>query len=122
VSKYLKEQFRHGFWRVKMYLDHPIMAKGDDYTFWKDILEVPLVLFILGLWVLVIVLDLRILMFVTAVSFLLFFLEVAFSLLMVQGVRKVFFFAGVMFARSFSRTFGFLGGALMSVGKIFQKS
>ncbi|MBF0486092.1 MAG: glycosyltransferase [Candidatus Omnitrophica bacterium] len=41
-KKYLKEQFRHGFWRVKMYIDHPRMAKGDDYTFWKDIVEVPL--------------------------------------------------------------------------------
>lgn len=42
VSKYLKEQFRHGFWRAKMYQDHPNMMKGDGYTFWKDLVEMPL--------------------------------------------------------------------------------
>ncbi len=42
LPRYLKEQFRHGFWRVKMYTDHPGMMGGDGYTFWKDILEIPL--------------------------------------------------------------------------------
>lgn len=40
LGKYLHEQFRHGFWRVRMYGDHPDMVRGDDYTFWKDSLEV----------------------------------------------------------------------------------
>ncbi len=44
LGRYLREQFRHGFWRVKMYLDHPQMMAGDGYTFWKDIVEVPCVL------------------------------------------------------------------------------
>jgi len=30
--KYLKEQFRHGFWRAKLYLDHPTQLAGDSYT------------------------------------------------------------------------------------------
>jgi len=42
VVKYLKEQYRHGFWRAKMYHDHPQMIKGDGYTFWKDMVEMPL--------------------------------------------------------------------------------
>ena len=42
VVKYLKEQFRHGFWRLKMYMDHPRMMRGDGYTYWKDIIEMPL--------------------------------------------------------------------------------
>jgi len=46
VVKYLKEQFRHGFWRVKMYRDHPRMMGGDGYTFWKDIIEMPLAAFL----------------------------------------------------------------------------
>ncbi len=41
VMKYLKEQFRHGYWRVKMYAAHPQMAGGDGYTYWKDIIEIP---------------------------------------------------------------------------------
>jgi hypothetical protein len=44
LDRYLQEQYRHGFWRAKMYLDHPGMAGGDDYTFWKDMVEVPLAL------------------------------------------------------------------------------
>ena len=44
VATYLREQFRHGFWRAKMYRDHPRMSTGDDYTFWKDIVEPPLVI------------------------------------------------------------------------------
>jgi len=50
VLKYLKEQFRHGFWRVKMYADHPLMMRGDGYTFWKDAIEIPWAgCFVLGL-------------------------------------------------------------------------
>ncbi len=38
-SKYMKEQFRHGFWRAKLYLEHPGQLSGDSYTGYKDILE-----------------------------------------------------------------------------------
>lgn len=41
VLRYLKEQYRHGFWRASIYARHPAMAKGDGYTFWKDIIEMP---------------------------------------------------------------------------------
>lgn len=42
LFKYLKEQFRHAFWRMKLYRDHPDMTKGDDYTLLKDGIEIPL--------------------------------------------------------------------------------
>ncbi len=42
AGHYLREQFRHGFWRARLYRDHISMAAGDDYTFWKDVAEVPL--------------------------------------------------------------------------------
>jgi len=29
---YLKSQARHGYWRVKLYRDHPGMKSGDDYS------------------------------------------------------------------------------------------
>lgn len=37
--KYLKTQFKHGFWRAKLYFDHPNKVKGDDYTGFKEIFE-----------------------------------------------------------------------------------
>ncbi|MFA5260089.1 MAG: glycosyltransferase [Candidatus Omnitrophota bacterium] len=48
VKKYLREQYRHGFWRFKMYRAHPRMMGGDDYTFWKDPLEIILSYCLLG--------------------------------------------------------------------------
>jgi glycosyltransferase involved in cell wall biosynthesis len=30
--RYLRTQLRHGFWRVKLYRDHPAMVRGDDYS------------------------------------------------------------------------------------------
>lgn len=41
---YLRQQYRHGFWRVRLYRSHPFMVKGDDYTYWKDAAEVMLLL------------------------------------------------------------------------------
>ena len=32
LSGYLKSQARHGYWRVKLYRDHPGMKSGDDYS------------------------------------------------------------------------------------------
>ncbi len=41
LFKYLKEQYRHAFWRMKLYKDHPDMIRGDDYTGLKDAIEIP---------------------------------------------------------------------------------
>ncbi|MBR4570498.1 MAG: glycosyltransferase [Candidatus Riflebacteria bacterium] len=39
LFKYLKTQFKHGFWRAKLYYEHPNKATGDDYTGSKEIIE-----------------------------------------------------------------------------------
>ena len=39
LYKYLKNQFNHGFWRAKLYYDHPNKLTGDDYTGNKEIIE-----------------------------------------------------------------------------------
>ena len=49
LIKYLKEQYTHGFWRMKLYRAHPDMAGGDDYTKLKDVAEPPLSLLNLAL-------------------------------------------------------------------------
>jgi glycosyltransferase involved in cell wall biosynthesis len=38
LGKYLKEQYRHGYWRVKLYKLHPDMMSGDDYSSIRDFL------------------------------------------------------------------------------------
>lgn len=107
---YLTQQYRHGFWRVRMYWDYPQMAKGDDYTFWKDIVEPPiaLLLIVFFLWG----------FFSQPVGFLLGFaliawlliFEVIFAFLYIGRLWDAGSFAVVMFFRSFFRTFGFLVG------------
>lgn len=117
LTRYLFEQFRHGFWRVKMYLDHPSMTTGDDYTYWKDILEPFLVLFYLcsilcgafGIfW------GLKISLMVLAGHFI---FEVFYGFLITKSIYEGLFLGWVMFLRSFSRTLGFLLGFL----RIFVK-
>ncbi len=122
IRKYLKEQFRHGYWRAKMYWDHPGMARGDDYTFWKDIVEVPLslltcaalVLSLFQVWLF------KLFIFIILIPFL--FLEVIFAFVMVRAIGASFYFGSVMFLRSFARTFGLSTGIMVfCYKKISQK-
>ena len=110
VWRYLKGQFRHGFWRAKMYRDHPDMAKGDDYTFWKDMAEVPLsiisAMFFLGflghfIW----------LTFAGYAAFcVLFFIEFFYAFRVMEDLAYVPFWGSVTTLRAYFRTFGFLLG------------
>ncbi len=106
LGKYLKEQFRHGFWRVKMYAEHPDMAKGDDYTFWKDMIEVPWAAACVSVPVL-------------SLFFLLF--QMFFACRMLRGFFDIFFFTFVMFFRAFARTFGLSTGICYFLPRILQK-
>ncbi|MBF0511364.1 MAG: glycosyltransferase [Candidatus Omnitrophica bacterium] len=109
IFRYLKEQFRHGFWRVKMYNDHPTMMAGDGYTFWKDMIELPL-----GVWWLVAscfcftVLNK---IFLLAWGLFLLF-EMIWAFVMTSALFEGIFFGSVMFVRAFARLFGFSTGFL----------
>ncbi len=112
LNKYLKEQFRHGFWRVRMYMDHPGMASGDGYTFWKDIVEIPLSLFII---VFILLSPFNLISFKDLFFYLFFpflFLEIFFAQRMLHDINKEFFWGFVMFLRSFSRALGLSTGIL----------
>ena len=110
-KKYLAEQFRHGFWRVKMYLDHPKMSLGDDYTFWKDILEPPLVLGILLALLFGFVCP-SLFFFVIILSVFLLMMEIFYGILITKNPNEGIFFAAVMTCRSFARAFGFCSGLI----------
>ena len=42
--RYLRQQFWHGFWRMRIYHDHPDMAGGDAYGGLADFIQPPLAL------------------------------------------------------------------------------
>ena len=112
VRRYLKEQFRHGFWRVKMYADHPRMMQGDGYTYWKDIVEMPLC----GAVVLAAVLSVlgfaafRDIIYLLLLFFLVF--EILSAFFFTHRFFQGIFFGFILFFRAFARMFGFSTGIL----------
>lgn len=112
AKKYLGEQATHGYWRVRMYRDHPGMTTGDDYTFWKDSLELILVYGIMAFLVLGFVSFSDFYLLTGFFILFLFVLELGFSLTFLKNFVDVFYYAIVMFLRSFARTLGFSSGIL----------
>jgi len=104
LGRYLKEQFRHGVWRVRMYVDHPGMMVGDDYTFWKDIVEVPLAVTTVAF--------LCIGNFVWSAGVAVAFgvMEVVFGWKMVRNPLAGIAAGAVFLLRAYARTFGFVVG------------
>jgi glycosyltransferase involved in cell wall biosynthesis len=117
VWKYLMEQYRHGFWRAKLYKAHPDMTGGDDYTRLRDRIEPILVLGILGFPLL------AVLGMVPFVWPLVFMLVLYFSIQLSwpvswwlgEGKADALPYCGVTFLRGFTRTFG-LGAGFLRFG------
>lgn len=121
LEKYLREQFSHGFWRVRIYWRHPDMVKGDGYTFWKDMVEVPLV----GLTCLAVLFSmtgfLRPYYSILFIVLPFWFLEIYFATVICRNIYAKFYFSFVMLLRAFVRSFGLSTGILDHLIKIFKK-
>jgi glycosyltransferase involved in cell wall biosynthesis len=112
--RYLKEQYRHGFWRAKLYKEHPNMISGDDYTRLRDKFEPILVLGITGFSVLA-------LLGITSFVWPLFAILLAYACIHLAwpvrwwlggGKAEALPYAGVTFLRGFARTIGLCAGIL----------
>jgi len=117
---YLRDQSRHGYWRARMYVGHPAMSKGDDYTFWKDIIEVALaaaLLLAFGLG-LADVEGGKPLGSIVLIIFLI--IEIYFCYLYKIKFPQTPYFAVVMVLRSLTRTFGLFGGSLSLLPAVFR--
>ena len=111
---YLKEQYRHGFWRAKLYKDHPDMVGGDDYTRLRDRLEPILVLGIVGFSILSVLgitgFTWPLLVFLAAYTSI--HLSWPMSWWLGEGKADALPYFGVTFLRGFTRTFGLVVGLL----------
>jgi len=121
VWKYLKEQYRHGFWRAKLYQDHPDMIRGDDYTRLRDRLEP---IFVLGISACAILAVFGIIgsnwpLLVLLGAYTAIHLSWPISWWLGAGKVGGFPFAGVTFLRGFARTAGLCMG-IFQLG--FKKS
>ena len=111
LFRYLKEQFRHGCWRMKLYRDHPDMMKGDHYTRIKDIIEPPIS--ILLLLSALVAIGIPFIKTFSAILFCLFAiiqLPMPFKIVLRKKEMKYFFLAWLAFLRGFARGLGMLVG------------
>jgi glycosyltransferase involved in cell wall biosynthesis len=116
---YLMQQYRHGFWRAKMYKDHPDMTGGDGYTRLRDRIEPILVLGILGLGLLAV-------LGITRFIWPLFLLLALYGSIHIswpvswwlgEGKADALAYGGVTFLRGFARTVGLAVGFLQFIPK-----
>jgi glycosyltransferase involved in cell wall biosynthesis len=110
--KYLKDQARHGFWRMKLYRAHPDMISGDDYTRRRDRLEPILILgmvFLAGLAPLGVHFPLPLLLGCMA-GYLLLHLPWPLRWWLQEGKAEALPYAGVAALRGLARTLGMCAG------------
>ena len=112
--RYLKEQYRHGFWRAKLYRSHRDMLTGDDYTRMRDTLEPILVLGMMGIAI-------PVMLGITVLAVPLLGVLVAYLCLQLtwplrwwvrDGRVEALPYASVTFLRGFARTIGLGVGML----------
>ncbi|MCD4780408.1 MAG: glycosyltransferase [Candidatus Omnitrophica bacterium] len=120
IFRYLKEQYRHGFWRVRLYMAHPDMVKGDNYTFWKDIIEMPLAFLTL------VFLFFSVLPYGAAVMLLIVllfngFMQLIFSCMTENTIYDAIYYSFILFVRSYLRFFGLSTGICFFFFEKFSK-
>ena len=114
VSKYLREQYRHGFWRFKMYRTHPAMMKGDDYTFWKDPLEIILSYALLGALLSGWWLGHSNIFLLISIILILIILELYFSIKFKCEAEYILKYSYVMASRAIARAGGFAAACVVT--------
>lgn len=109
LFKYLKEQYRHAFWRMKLYKDHPDMIRGDDYTKFRDALEMPVAVLIIVALPLLLTEWWVVEIFLLSGLFLLF-LPFSLRTSYQKGDPCYLFYLPLLFLRSFARVAGMIKG------------
>jgi glycosyltransferase involved in cell wall biosynthesis len=96
LVSYLRSQARHGYWRMKLYKDHPRMARGDQYAGVRDFALPPLSVCTVFLFLL---------RWTTGYM-------LSLALLAILSFRPDPRLWALVFVRSFFRGFGMLSGAI----------
>jgi glycosyltransferase involved in cell wall biosynthesis len=111
--RYLRTQFWHGYWRVKLYVRHPGMSRGDAYGGLLDFMRPPLAL--LTLWALA---SAFLMTHVAWLPLVLMGLQLALQLPMTLSLTwrtrqaKCFALVPIVFLRGYARAFGMVLGVI----------
>lgn len=112
LSIYLKKQFRHGFWRVKLYKNHMDMVKGDDYSNGIDYVQPILSLIVLFLVPLGFLPLIRNILLIILFLNMILHLPLVFKIIRKTKKFEYFIFLPISFLRSFVRGVGMFFGIL----------
>ena len=112
--KYLAEQYKHGYWRAKLYRDHPDMKGGDDYTLLRDRLEPFLALGIIGFSGLTLFGLSGLVIPLVAILTVYGAIQISWPIRWCfgEGRGEAIPYAAVTFLRGFARTMGLIAGIL----------
>lgn len=111
LSRYLYEQYQHGFWRTRLYRSHPKMILGDDYTRLKDALEPILVSITIFLSIFTwIECRINLLLLVLVIFYIALQLMVAFKICLQDKTFKYLYLAYIASLRGLARTIGMWKG------------
>ena len=110
LIRYLRQQFWHGYWRMKLYRNHPDMARGDTYGGLADFIQPPLALATLCLVPIVFLLHIAYLLFALLIVGMT--LQLPMSLAIIKRTRQIKYLAlvPVTFLRGYARGLGMAWG------------
>jgi len=103
--KYLLIQFRHSYWRMKLYKRHSSMIMKDEYGYWKDFVELFLVIGI-ALCLLLNFQEKFLVVSLLAVSLFIIQLPLSIRIFLGQKDVRYLMFSFVTFIRAFFRVLG----------------
>jgi glycosyltransferase involved in cell wall biosynthesis len=107
--KYLMIQFQHGYWRMKLYRKNIFMIMQDEYSYWKDFVEILLVILLLFGFLLHIK-DSVIILGLLALLLFIIQLPLSIEISLREKDFRYLLFSFIMFIRSFVRGLGGIFG------------
>ena len=110
--KYLRIQFWHGFWRMKLYVNHPHMVIGDDYSDLWDYLQPPIMLAFLILFPLSFfhqVMWIELFLFICAICLQ---IPITLSIIHLCGRNRYLFYIPFGIIRAIARSLGMVKGII----------
>ncbi|MFH1776656.1 MAG: glycosyltransferase [Candidatus Omnitrophota bacterium] len=112
LLKYLKRQFWHGFWRMKIYAKHPHMSKGDVYAGSLDFIRPPLALIALILIVFSFYPPAGYMFLILQGVLLVLQIPLSFKIIRRTKQKKITALIAINFLRDYARGLGMLLGVL----------
>ena len=119
LLSYLKTQFWHGYWRMKLYKDHSDMMGGDDYSGLLDYMQPILSVLILTFFLFRGVLFLKIILICLFITEIVLQFPFAYKIVSKTKKRKYFILCFFTFLRGFARGLGMVVGVFRFLA--FQK-